>query len=137
MHDLYEDLILSHHKQPRNFRALPAASHRACLRNPTCGDEIELALLVEQGRITETAFHGQACAIARASASIATVALVGKTVAEARALAAAVTAAVRDGQPLPAADDHLQAVASIHRYPGRRRCATLAWEAAAASLAQG
>lgn len=136
MQDLYEDLILCHHKQPRNLRVLPEASHRACLRNPTCGDEIEMALRVEYGRVVEATFYGQACAIARASASIATVTLVGKTVAEARDQAAAVMAAVRDGKPLAAVGDDLQAIASIHRFPGRRRCATLAWEAIAACFGQ-
>ena len=84
--DLYQEVILDHNRRPRNFHALANASHRAEGYNPLCGDRLTLYLSVNEGVITEAAFEGAGCAISKASASMMTETLKGKTLAEADAL---------------------------------------------------
>src|ERR1039458_8769416 len=85
--DLYQDLILDHQKNPRNFGDLPAANHHADGFNPLCGDKISLSLQVdEQGLIQDLKFKGSGCAISKASASMMTMALKGKKTGEAERL---------------------------------------------------
>lgn len=121
---------MRHHKHPRNLRALADATHRACLRNPVCGDEVEVCVQVQGTQVGQATFQGQACAIARASASILTDAIAGLSLTQAEHLAHAVIASVREGTHLPAsANKDAVAIGGVHRFPGRHRCATLPWEA--------
>ena len=80
---LYQEVILDHNRKPRNFGALPNASHHAEGHNPLCGDRIDVALHVDGDRIDAIAFEGESCAICKASASMMTVAVKGKPRAEA------------------------------------------------------
>ncbi|HKK51263.1 MAG TPA: SUF system NifU family Fe-S cluster assembly protein, partial [Myxococcota bacterium] len=86
LRDLYQATILDHNKKPRNFRVLEDATHEADGHNPLCGDQLTVyARVGEDGRIEEITFKGSGCAISKASASLMTEALEGRTLEEAHA----------------------------------------------------
>lgn len=128
---LYQELILDHYKSPRNKGALEGATASAHLHNPTCGDEIFLQLIVEDGRITEVRFSGQGCSISQASVSMMTQRLKGKTLEEAHALTGRFTEMLHgdaDAAKERALGD-LRALAGVSKFPVRVRCAMLGWNA--------
>ena len=84
--DLYQEVILDHNRKPRNFRAIDAATASQEGYNPLCGDRLTLYLNVENGTITDVAFQGSGCAISKASASLMTDSVKGKSLAEAETL---------------------------------------------------
>lgn len=127
---LYQSVIIEHDRSPRNFRTLEAPTHHVEARNPLCGDEVNLELVVdEHGRIADVAFQGRGCAVSKASASMLTTAIKGKTVIEARELAdqfqALLTGKGGDDQSL----GKLKVFAGLAAYPMRVKCATMAWHA--------
>lgn len=135
--DLYQELIVDHSKNPRNFHAIDGCSHHAEGRNPLCGDELELYVQVDGDTIADIAFKGSGCAISTASASLMTGALKGKTVADATAL----FAQVRDMLTTDAEADleamgKLAALSGVREFPVRVKCATLAWRTFEAAVAQ-
>lgn len=136
---LYQELILDHYKSPRNKGALEGATASAHLNNPTCGDEIFLQLIVEDGRIAEVRFSGQGCSISQASASMMTQRLKGKTVEEAHALTGRFTEMLH-GDAEAARDralGDLRALAGVSKFPVRVRCAMLGWNALQEALKEG
>src|SRR6266540_589837 len=86
LRELYQQVILDHNKAPRNFREMDEANHKADGHNPLCGDELTVFLLVDGDLIQDIAFQGHGCAISKASASMMTANLKGKTRAEAEAM---------------------------------------------------
>jgi len=86
MDELYRDYILEHYKNPRNFGSLENADLTFHDKNPLCGDEMELQIVVKDGKIEELKWHGQGCAISQAAASIASEELIGMPVADAAEL---------------------------------------------------
>ncbi len=138
--ELYQDIILDHGRHPRNFRALPHATHFAHGHNPLCGDRVTVYLELDGDRVKDVSFDGRGCAISTASASLMTEVLKGKTLAEARALFQGFHAEVTGKAPpaLPAvlADDmeRLAPLEGVRAYPTRVKCATLAWHAFEAAL---
>src|SRR5215469_7551005 len=86
MRQLYQDVILEHSKAPRNFRPLATANHKAEGYNPLCGDRFTVYLTLDGDRISDISFEGSGCAISKASASMMTQSLKGKTVEEAEKL---------------------------------------------------
>jgi nitrogen fixation NifU-like protein len=124
---LYQSVILDHNRQPRNVRALEGG-RRADGNNPLCGDRVTVYVHVADDVITEVAFQGTGCAIFRASASLMTESVTGRTVAEADALCQRVHDLVT---ALPAApiDDlgPVSALAGVRQFPVRVRCALLPW----------
>src|SRR5258706_11518431 len=86
LRELYQEVILDHHRRPRNFRKLPGANKTAEGYNPLCGDRLTLALNLEGGIVREIGFEGTGCAVATASASMMTETIKGKTEAEGEAL---------------------------------------------------
>jgi len=127
VHALYQAVILDHNKRPRNFRALGRA-RTAHGDNPLCGDSLTVYLRVEDGIITEAAFQGFGCAIARASASLMTECVRGKTVAEADALFQRFHRLVSSLPGAPVEDlGMLTALAGVRQFPVRVKCATLPW----------
>lgn len=136
LRELYQEVILDHSKNPRNFRELENASHDAKGHNPLCGDRLALYVVVDDGVIRDVAFKGAGCAISTASASMMTEALKGKTEAQAEALFGTfhdVVTGKRD-----ASDDELGKLAvfaGVRDYPVRVKCATLAWHTLKAALA--
>ncbi len=142
LRELYQDLILDHGRQPRNFGPLPGYSHRLEGVNPLCGDKLVLYLKVVDDRIEDISFEGAGCAISMASASLMTERLRGRSVDEAMALFDPVHRLLMTGELRPAAnsepgDENLGKVrmlAGVSAFPSRVKCATLAWHTLRAAL---
>jgi nitrogen fixation NifU-like protein len=133
---LYRDVVLEHYRRPRNRRPLaqPTASARA--DNPLCGDQVALDLRLEGQRIAEVSARSRGCSIAVAAGSILTELVAGASPAEARALGRRLAALVSGESPAePTLDRRLAAFGGVARFPSRRRCALLAWEALEQALA--
>ena len=124
--DLYQQLIIDHNKNPRNFCKLENASHSADGYNPLCGDEITVSFIEKDSIIENIAFMGSGCAISKASASIMTSTLKGMKVEDANALFEKFHTLATSGE---STNDmgKLSVLAGVHKYPARVKCATLAW----------
>ena len=126
---LYQEIILEHYKSPRNFGKLENPDAKIHSNNPSCGDELELQILVRNQKIEEIKFCGRGCAISQASASMMTDMVKGKTLPEAQKIAQSFHALVTgDGEPECDLGD-LEALAGVKKFPIRVKCATLAWAA--------
>ncbi|MGQ9736280.1 MAG: Fe-S cluster assembly sulfur transfer protein SufU [Thermaceae bacterium] len=125
--ELYKEIILKHYQNPKNYGPLPDANRVAGGHNPSCGDQVEVLLKVEEGRIQEIRFQGQGCAISTASASLMTEAVKGKSVEEALELAQKFKAMVVEGDPPDTSLGDLVALSGVAKLPARVKCATLAW----------
>ncbi len=137
LRDLYQEVILDHHKKPRNFRKLEHANRQAEGFNPLCGDRVSVYVQIEDGIIRDIAFIGTGCAISTASASMMTDSLKGKTEAEAQALFERFHHLVTDpgeSRPDPATMGKLAVFSGVREYPVRVKCATLAWHTMRAAL---
>ena len=134
--DLYQQLILDHNRHPRNFQQPAAANRHAEGYNPLCGDRFSVHLQVEDGVIRDVGFQGMGCAISKASASLMTASVKGKTIAEAGRLFASFHHLVTDGEAPaePVALGKLSAFAGIREFPVRVKCASLAWHTLQAAL---
>lgn len=139
LRELYQDTILDHNRKPRNFRVLADASHEADGRNPLCGDEFTLyARVSEDGRVEEVTFQGRGCAISKASASLMTDFVKNKTLDEVQNDFDRFHRLVTSPPSVPAEIDglgKLAVFAGVREYPVRVKCATLAWHALRAALA--
>jgi nitrogen fixation NifU-like protein len=137
LRELYQDVILEHGKDPRNFRAIDGATGDAEGHNPLCGDRVHVYVRKEGDTLADLAFTGDGCAISRASASLMTQALKGRTLAEADALHAAFHALVTGvAAPADAAElGKLAAFGGVAEFPVRVKCASLAWHTLRAALA--
>lgn len=129
--ELYQQVILEHNKNPRNFKILSPCTHEAEGYNPLCGDHLSVYLRVSPEEIIEdVSFNGDGCAISKASASMMTAALKGKTVVDAKALFDEFRKLVmKEGEtePSPALLGKLAVFSGIWKYPSRVKCAILAW----------
>lgn len=135
--DLYQQIIVDHSRNPRNHHSLEHASRRAEGDNPLCGDRISVELSLDGDRISDVAFEGKGCAISQASASLMTVTVKGRTVAEAQDLFGRFhTMATADpASPVDASGlGKLAAFAGVRRFPARVKCAILAWHTLNAAL---
>jgi nitrogen fixation protein NifU and related proteins len=136
--ELYQEIILDHYKSPRNFRELEAPTHAADGANPLCGDKLRVYVKVnEAGVIEDVSFKGSGCAISKASASLMTTQIKGKTVAEAEELFHLVHEMLTGHQPCPPHNPSLgklQVLAGVCEFPVRVKCATLAWHTLHAAL---
>lgn len=129
---LYQEIILDHYRRPRNFRVLPEATCSADGKNPNCGDALTVWVRFDGDRVADVTFQGVGCAISKASASLMTQAVKGKTRAEALALFARVHDLVTGEDGDAAAEKELgqlRALAGVSRFPMRVKCASLAWHA--------
>jgi nitrogen fixation NifU-like protein len=129
---LYEEVILDHNRSPRNWGELAGATARAEGHNPLCGDQLTLWLALDGDVIREARFEGEGCAISKASASMMTQAVRGKTTAEAEALFERFHDLVTGKDPGAVEDKSLgslRAFGGVARFPMRVKCATLAWHA--------
>jgi nitrogen fixation NifU-like protein len=134
--DLYQEVILDHNRRPRNFHALADASHSAEGYNPLCGDRLTLYLKVDDGIVTDVSFEGAGCAISKASASMMTDAVKGRTLAEVEALFTRFHRMVTT-PPEQAVEDmgKLSSLAGVRVFPVRVKCASLAWHTLKAAMA--
>jgi nitrogen fixation NifU-like protein len=134
--DLYQEVILDHNRRPRNFRMLAGASRTQEGFNPLCGDRLTLYVELKDRRIADLAFQGIGCAISKASASLMTDALKGKTIDEARELFARFHEMVTSPPDATAPDlGKLSVFSGVREYPTRVKCASLPWHTLRAALA--
>jgi nitrogen fixation NifU-like protein len=135
LRELYQQVILDHHKQPRNFKILDDANLKADGFNPLCGDRIHVTLRVEDGVVRDAAFKGAGCAISTASASMMTECLKGKTTEEAMKLFELFHDLLTGKtDPDPEVLGKLAAFYGVREFPVRVKCATLAWHTMKAAL---
>jgi nitrogen fixation protein NifU and related proteins len=135
LNDLYQEVILDHNKRPRNFRKIEPASHYADGYNPLCGDKLTLTLKVDGGTVSDVAFEGSGCAISKASASIMTDIVKGKSVDEVRSLFERFHRMITTppDQPIETMGK-LDVLAGVREFPVRVKCASLAWHTLKAAL---
>jgi nitrogen fixation protein NifU and related proteins len=127
LQDLYQEVILDHNRRPRNFRAIDQGRSAEGF-NPLCGDRVTVYVTVDDGVITDVSFQGSGCAISKASASLMTEGVKGKTVEEAKALFERFQRMITG--PAESAVDNLgklTVLAGVRQFPIRVKCATLAW----------
>ena len=136
LQDIYQEVILEHARSPRNFRALDGAACKAEGFNPLCGDRCTVYIAMKGDVIDDVTFQGSGCAISRASASMMTQALKGKTTVEAEGLFRDFHRMVtgRNGAEPHAELGKLDAFAGVAGFPARVKCATLAWHTLEAAL---
>jgi nitrogen fixation NifU-like protein len=137
LRELYQEVILDHSRHPRNFGALEDASGTAEGYNPLCGDQITVYLKMDGDVIQEVRFCGSGCAISKASASMMTAALKGKTRAEAEALFGRFHSLVTGSPDAPADPEEmgkLAVFAGVREFPVRVKCASLPWHTLRAAL---
>ncbi len=137
--DLYQEIILDHYKNPRNFGEGSPTCSAVELDNPVCGDHIKLMLHVnEEGIVDEVQFTGSGCAISMASASMMTEAIKGKKVVEVKAIAAKVIKTLRGEEPPKILENFgdVAALQGVIKFPIRVKCATLSWHALEDALAK-
>lgn len=131
LESLYQELILQHHRHPKNRGSIETPSVEIAMKNPVCGDEITLQLAVEDGVVTAARFTGQGCSISQASASMMTQRIEGRTLEETRSLARLFTRLMHGDAE--AANDRslgdLRALTGVAKFPRRVKCALLAWNA--------
>jgi nitrogen fixation NifU-like protein len=136
--DLYQEVILDHNRRPRNYGRLPGVSKQSVGHNPLCGDRVTVYIQLDGDRIANISFEGSGCAISKASASLMTDAVKGRSVVEALGLFdrfhAMITTPIGqavDDEPL----GKLAAFAGVREFPVRVKCASLAWHTLKAAIA--
>jgi len=133
INDLYQQVILDHCKHPRNFRELPQCSCSAQGFNPLCGDNLKLFLALDGEVIKDASFVGSGCCISKASASLLTDYVKGKTKTEAEQTFEQVREMVTTGK-VTGDVGKLAVFAGVYKYPARVKCAILAWHALIGAL---
>jgi nitrogen fixation NifU-like protein len=135
--ELYQEVILDHNKSPRNFRTMENANRKAEGYNPLCGDHVTVYLKLEDGIVKDISFQGSGCAISKASASMMTSELKGKSEAAAHELFDKVHKMLTgdaDGQDGGANVGKLAILSGVCKFPARVKCASLAWHAVNTAL---
>ncbi len=144
LEDLYREIILDHHRTPRNRGELPPPAAHAVGHNPLCGDEIDVYLQVDGDVVTDVKVGGQGCSISQSSASMMSQAIKGKTLPEVRALVRRFKGMMsipdEDGNPIEPDPNvklgDLEALQGVVKYPVRIKCATLSWNTLLEALEQ-
>jgi len=137
LRDLYQEVILEHSKVPRNYRGMAEADHKAEGFNPLCGDRFTVYLHMDGGRIHDISFQGSGCAISKASASMMTTAVKGKTIEEAEVLFDEFHRMVLGELEPDAGPNHLGRLSiftGVREFPARVKCASLAWHTLHAAI---
>ncbi|MCY4662786.1 MAG: SUF system NifU family Fe-S cluster assembly protein [Acidobacteria bacterium] len=136
LRDLYQEVILDHNRHPHNFRELDGADRHADGHNPLCGDRLAVYVNLDGETISDVSFLGSGCAISKASASLMTDAVKGRTLGEARRLFEEFLALVTDEAAVldEASLGKLAVFAGVRDYPTRVKCASLAWHTLRAAV---
>ena len=134
LNDLYQQVILDHSKSPRNFQKMEKANRVAEGKNPLCGDQVTLYLLMEDEIVKDISFQGSGCAISKASASLLTESLKGKTRDQVKRLFEEVRAMITTGKINGDELGKLAVFAGVHKFPARVKCAILPWHAVVAAM---
>lgn len=135
--DLYQQVILDHNKNPRNFKKLEAANRTADGHNPLCGDQLTVYMKLEDDKVEDVSFEGSGCAISKAAASMMTQSVKGKTLKEAESLFNEFHQMVTgelDEETTPNSLGKLKIFAGVRDYPARVKCASLSWHTMHAAL---
>ena len=134
--DLYQEVILEHNKAPRNFKKLPQANHQADGYNPLCGDRCSVYIDMDGDAIKEIGFQGSGCAISRASASMMTQMVKGKSKEEAAKLFEQFHDLVTGKDENAKAEElgKMAVFGGVSKFPARVKCATLAWHTLQSAL---
>jgi nitrogen fixation NifU-like protein len=127
LRDLYQQVIMDHNKNPRNFRDMPEANHLAHGNNPLCGDALVVYVKLDGDKIEDVSFQGSGCAISVASASLMTEALKGKTLAEAEDIYEQVHKQMTGDEADSSKLGKLEVLGGVKEFPARVKCATLSW----------
>ncbi len=127
LEQMYKEILLDHQRNPRNHGKLEPATRTEFGHNPSCGDQLEINLLLEQDCITAIRFTGRGCTISQASASLMTNAIQGKSKSEALGIAQAFTQMLRTGESNSSLGD-LNALIGVAKLHARVKCALLAWQ---------
>ncbi len=131
LRDLYQEIILDHNRNPRNFRVMEDATREIEGYNPLCGDRYTIYLKIEDDTVKDISFQGAGCAISKASASVMSSLVKGKSVAEAEALFKSFHGLLTSGEEVTVEKleslGKLGVFAGVKEYPMRVKCATLAW----------
>ena len=136
LRELYQEVILDHRKQPRNFREMEEANRRLEGYNPLCGDRVTIYLQVKDDVVQDASFQGMGCAISTASASMMTEFLKGKTVEEAEVVFQHFQDLVTGKSEGSGGMGKLVVFAGVSEFPLRVKCATLPWHTLRAALRQ-
>jgi|SRR5712672_2768233 len=138
LRELYQEMILDHHRHPRNYGKLPDANRQAEGFNPLCGDRVTVYIAVDGDRIRDVSFEGSGCAICMASCSLMTDAIKGQTLAEAETLFGHFHDLLTDDAAVVDEDvlGKLAVFAGVREFPVRVKCATLPWHAFRAAINQ-
>ena len=134
LRELYQEVVLDHSKSPRNFHPIEGASSDAQGFNPLCGDQVHVWVALEGDRLKDVAFTGNGCAISKASASMMTQAVKGRSKAETLELFERFHRLVTGGAEDPEALGKLAVFAGVSEFPVRVKCASLAWHTLKAAL---
>jgi nitrogen fixation NifU-like protein len=134
LRDLYQEVIMDHKKNPRNFREIVDANHMAHGNNPLCGDALVVYVKMNDGVIEDVSFQGSGCAISVASASLMTETLKGKTLEEAETLYDNVHNALTGESANAELAGKLQVLGGVKEFPARVKCATLSWHTVHAAM---
>ena len=135
--DLYQEVILEHNKNPRNFREIEGAGRTATGNNPLCGDALRVYVDLDGDTVTDVSFKGSGCAISKASASMMTQTVKGKTRAEAEALFNEFHRMVTGDLDIESDENQLgklKIFAGVLEFPARVKCASLSWHTLHAAL---
>jgi len=135
--ELYQQVILDHNKKPRNFRKLESANYQAEGYNPLCGDQLTVYINLEDDLVKEVGFEGSGCAISKASASMMTQAVKGKSKEQAESLFKEFHSMVTGELDEETEDNslgNLKIFAGVREFPVRVKCATLPWHTLHAAL---
>ena len=135
--DLYQEVILEHNKNPRNFREISDADQYADGKNPLCGDALRVYVAMDGDTIADVAFKGSGCAISKASASMMTQAVKGKTKAEAEQIFDEFHSMVTGGLDIETDENNLgklKIFSGVLEFPARVKCASLSWHTLNAAL---
>jgi nitrogen fixation NifU-like protein len=134
LRELYQEMIVDHGREPRNFGVLAQANHCQAGHNPLCGDKLTVYILEQNGMIADLSFEGVGCAISVASASLMTEAVKGKTLSEIEKIFTNFHHLVTQGIHLEDSMDKLSVFSGVAEFPARVKCATLAWHTLKAAL---
>ena len=134
LRELYQSLILDHSQHPHNFKVLESANHTADGYNPLCGDQITLYMKVDNDVIRNISFQGLGCAISKASTSIMTTILKGRTITKAQSIFDKFQHMILTGEYDIDQMGKLAVLAGVYKYPVRVKCAILPWHTAIKSL---
>jgi nitrogen fixation NifU-like protein len=135
--DLYQEMIVDHSRRPRNFKRLETATHEAEGFNPLCGDKVKVYVNIDRDIIRDIAFQGEGCAISKASASLMTESIKGKSRADVERLFSRFRdLATGASDTNPSGLGKLAVFSGLRGFPTRVKCATLAWHTLRAALEQ-